>query len=188
MFLLVVVVVLVLVEASAPKVYPMVTLASASTLSGSVIRTFRGGEGCPNMFCLVASSLGLLRSQFSIVCGSSMQRGHRGLRRDRGDGYQQWSVAGSQARKEDRVRSVASGHAIFGPGEPAMHLRCPRICRWWTCKRPVVEGSRGGRGDGPWRVAGGKSGCFGCGVCELVAGYSFVSWYPQEARRARSSV
>ncbi len=38
------------VEASASKVYPRVTLASASTLSGSVVRTLRGGEGLPNMF------------------------------------------------------------------------------------------------------------------------------------------
>ncbi len=30
------------------------------------------------MFCLVASSLGHLRSQCSIVCGPSLQRGHRG--------------------------------------------------------------------------------------------------------------
>ncbi len=37
------VVVVVVVEASAPKVYPRVTLASASTLSGSVVRTLRGG-------------------------------------------------------------------------------------------------------------------------------------------------
>ncbi len=51
------------VEASAPKVYPRVTLASASTLSGSVVGTLRGGEGLPNMFCLVASSLGHIRSQ-----------------------------------------------------------------------------------------------------------------------------
>ncbi len=71
-------VVSVVVEASAPKVYPKVTLASASTLSGSVVRTLRGGEGLPNMVCLVASSLGHLRSQCSIVCGSSSQRGHRG--------------------------------------------------------------------------------------------------------------
>ncbi len=72
------VVFIVIVEASAPKVYPKVTLARASTLSGSVVRTLRGGEGLPNMFCLVASSLGHLRSQCSIVCGSSLQRGHRG--------------------------------------------------------------------------------------------------------------
>ncbi len=50
-----VVVVVVVVEASAPKVYPRVTLASARTLSGSVVRTLRGEEGLPNMFCLVAS-------------------------------------------------------------------------------------------------------------------------------------
>ncbi len=91
-----------------------------------------------------------------------------------GVGFQQWSVAGSQARKEDRVRSVASGNAILGPGEPAIHLRCPRICRWWIPERPADEGSRGGIGDVPMMVAGVQSGCFGCGVCELVAGDSFV--------------
>ncbi len=38
----IVVVGVIVVEASAPKVYPRVTLASASTLSGSVVRTLRG--------------------------------------------------------------------------------------------------------------------------------------------------
>ncbi len=78
LFVVSVVVVVVIVEASAPKVYSRVTLASASTLSGLVVRALRGGEGLPNMFWLVASSLGHLRSQCSIVCGSSLQRGHRG--------------------------------------------------------------------------------------------------------------
>ncbi len=66
------------VETSAPKVYPRVTLASASTLSGSVVRTLRDREGLPKMLCLVASSLEHLRIQCSIVYGSSLQRGHRG--------------------------------------------------------------------------------------------------------------
>ncbi len=66
----------VVVEASALKVYPRVTLARASTFSGSVVRTLRGEEGLPKMFCLVASNLGHLRSKCSIVCGSSLQRGH----------------------------------------------------------------------------------------------------------------
>ncbi len=70
-----------------------------------------------------------------------------------GVGFRQWCVAGSQARQEDGVRSVASGRAILGPGEPAIHLYCPRICRWWICKRPADERSRGGIGDGPRRVA-----------------------------------
>ncbi len=61
-----------------------------------------------------------------------------------GVGFQQWSVAGSQARNEGRVRWVANGHAILGPGEPPIHPRCPRICRWWIYKRPEDEGSRGG--------------------------------------------
>ncbi len=64
-------VVVVVVEASAPKVYPRVTLAIASTLSGPVIRTLRGGERLSNMFYLVASSLGHLRSQCLIVFGSA---------------------------------------------------------------------------------------------------------------------
>ncbi len=144
-----VVVVVVVVEASAQKVYPGVILASASTLSGSVVRTLRG-EGLPNMFCLVASSLGYLRSPCSIVCGSSLQRGHRGS----AEGPKRLAV-GSQVRKEDHVRSVASGHAILGPGEPAIHLRCPQIRRWWIYKRPADEGSGGGIGDAPRRVAGG---------------------------------
>ncbi len=45
--------------------------------------------------------------------------------------FQQRSVVGSKERKEDRVPSVANGHAIFGPGEPAIHLRYPRVCWWW---------------------------------------------------------
>ncbi len=88
----------VVIEASAPKAHPRVTLASASTLSGSVLRTLRGGEGLPNMFCLVAKGT-------QGVCGRVEEIGV---------GFQQWRVAGSQARQEDRVRSVANGHAIFG--------------------------------------------------------------------------
>ncbi len=72
-----------------------------------------------------------------------------------GVGFQQWCVTGSQARKEDRVRPVASGHEILGPNEPAMHFRCRRIYRWWIYKRPADEGSRGGIEDGPRGVAGG---------------------------------
>ncbi len=69
----------VVADASAPKVYPRVTLASASTLSGSVIRTLRYAEGLPKVFCIVASSLGHLPSRCSIVCDSSLQRGHGGV-------------------------------------------------------------------------------------------------------------
>ncbi len=51
-------IVVVIFEASAPKVYRRVTLGSANTLSGSVVRTLTGRERLPKMFCLVASSLG----------------------------------------------------------------------------------------------------------------------------------
>ncbi len=70
-----------------------------------------------------------------------------------GIGFQQWCVAGSQARKGDRVRSVASSRTVLGPGEPAILFHWPRICRWWIRKRSADEGSRGGIGDGPGRVA-----------------------------------
>ncbi len=70
-----------------------------------------------------------------------------------GVGFQQWSMASSQARKEDRVHSVASGHAILRPGEPAIHLRYPRVCWWWIYKCFADEGSRGCIGNGPKRVA-----------------------------------
>ncbi len=61
-----------------------VSLASASTLSGSVVRTLRGGEGLPKMFCLVTLSLGHLRSQCPVVCGSDL-KDIGDLRRGRGD-------------------------------------------------------------------------------------------------------
>ncbi len=71
-------VVAVVVEASAPKVYPRVTLASASTLSGSVVRTLRGGEGLPNMLLLLhrawGTSVASVRSSAAPLC----KGGHRG--------------------------------------------------------------------------------------------------------------
>ncbi len=53
-----------------------VMVGSARTLSGLVVRILRGWEEFPEMFRLVASSLGHLRGQDSTVCGSSLQRGH----------------------------------------------------------------------------------------------------------------
>ncbi len=79
------------VEASAPRVYWRVALASAS--SG-------GGEGLPKVSCLVASSLGHLRSQCSIVCGSSLQRGTVGLRK----GFFDWRKL--SAAKCDRLEET----------------------------------------------------------------------------------
>ncbi len=37
-------------------------------------------------------------------------------------GFQQWSVAGSEALEEDRVHSVGCGHAVLGQGEPSIPL------------------------------------------------------------------
>ncbi len=74
----VIIIIIIMVEALALKVYPRVTLASANTLSGWVVRILRSGAGLPKMLCLVTLSLGHLRSQCSIFCGSSLQRGHRG--------------------------------------------------------------------------------------------------------------
>ncbi len=119
----VVVAVVVFVETSVPKAYPRVALASASTLSGSVLRTLRGGEILPKMFSLILpSSLGHPHSQCSIVCGSSLQRGHNGsaeeLRRF-SVGFQQRSVAeqsfcGYQGTKE----SLTMGSQALKPKQP----------------------------------------------------------------------
>ncbi len=46
--------VVVVVEASAPRVYSRVTLVGDSNLAGSLVRTRRGEERLPKMFCLVA--------------------------------------------------------------------------------------------------------------------------------------
>ncbi len=88
------------------------------------------------------------------VCGEAEQIGVS---------FQGQSVTGWKAPKEDRVRTVTIGHAIYRPGEPALK-------NWLR------------------RVTGGCRGCFGFGVCELVARDSFVPWYPQEGCRAWSTV
>ncbi len=91
-----------------------------------------------------------------------------------GVGFQQWSVAGSKMRNEDRVRTDANDFAILRPGEPAIHLCRPLICRRWIKRYLADEGSPLRVGDGPRRDAGGCSGCFGFSVCELVTTVSFV--------------
>ncbi len=76
------VVIVVFTEASAAKVYLSLTLANTSTLSGSVVRSLRGGEGLSKMFCPVESNLEHLLSQCSIVYG---KEDTGGLLRVRGD-------------------------------------------------------------------------------------------------------
>ncbi len=174
-------VVFVVVEASTPKIYPKVTLGRARTLSGSVLRTLRGGERLPQIFCLVASSLGHLRSRSS----NAFAKGAQGVCGEVEEICVQWSVSGSEAREEDRVRSDGSGHAVLGPGEPDIHLHCPPLCGWWIYTCPVDAGSRGCKGNGPRRVVGGLS---DRGACELVFSDFFVSWHPQEGCRTRSCV
>ncbi len=103
-----------------------VVLASASTLSAAMARTVKSGEG-----------LSKLSSDSSrIEPGASPQpefdclrllfakwtQGVCGGVEEIGIGFQQRNVAGSQARKEDRVRTVVSGHSIVGPGESASLL------------------------------------------------------------------
>ncbi len=64
------------------------------------------------MFCLVTSSLGL---DFLRLLFAKGTQGVCGRVEEICVSFQQWSVAGSEAREGDRVRSVDSGHAIFGP-------------------------------------------------------------------------
>ncbi len=138
------------------------------------------------MFCLVASTQSVFDCLW-LVFTKGTQGVCRGVE-EIGAGFQQRSVAALKVRKEDRVRSVVGGRAIFGPGEPVIHLRCPRVCWWWVCWCSVDEGSRGCIGIGPRMVSGVYNDCFGFGVCELVHRDSFVPWYPQEGCRAWSSI
>ncbi len=65
-----------------------------------------------------------------------------------GLGFQQWSVAGSQARKEDRVRSVAVGNAWSTGTEwtvvktsilTTSPSRPPSGAKYWRPRRPIAE-------------------------------------------------
>ncbi len=170
-----------------PKAYLRVALAKASTLSEPVVKTLKGGEGLPKMFCLVVSDLGHLRGQRSITHGSSLQCACGGVE-EIGVGFQQPSVAGLNACKKNRIRMIVNGFALFRPGKPVIDIHCPQICWWWTCECSTGEGPRECVGNGPRRVAGGCCGYFGLGVCELVIRDSFVDWYQQEDFWARSSV
>ncbi len=83
---------------------------------GGVVMIFGGGEGLPQVFCLVASSLGHLCSQCLTACGSSSKKGTQwvyGGVEEIGVSFQQMSVTGSKAGKEDRIRTIANEFAIF---------------------------------------------------------------------------
>ncbi len=84
------------------------------------------GGGLPNMLCLVASSVSHLRSQCSIVCGSSLQRRHRlsagGISRR----HRKWAMEGCCWLRR-----------LFP-------LRCLRArCRGFLCALVSIEGSSG---------------------------------------------
>ncbi len=67
------------VEMSAIRSYWKDALTSTSLLSGSMVRTSRGGEELSKVFCLIMSSRGHHRSNYSIICDSSLQSGKVGL-------------------------------------------------------------------------------------------------------------
>ncbi len=52
-----------------------------------------------------------------------------------GVSFQQKSGTGSNSLKEDRTCTIAHVFAVLRPGQPAIHLRCSRICWWWTGER-----------------------------------------------------
>ncbi len=94
------VVVIVVAEASAPKVYPRVTLASASTLSGSVVRTLDKGWTRTSKDILSSCIKPGAPSQPGFDClrllfANGTQRVYGGAE-EIGVGFQQRSVAGSQ--------------------------------------------------------------------------------------------
>ncbi len=100
------------VDASAPRAYWRVTLASASTLSRSVVRTLRVGGGLPIESHrdwaspqVVIDCLGLLFAKGTQwVCGGVEKMGV---------GFQQWSMTGLKVHKDDRIHTIAIGFAIL---------------------------------------------------------------------------
>ncbi len=63
-----------------------------------------------------------------------------------GEGFQQRSVTGSKARKEDRSRSIGNGFAIFRLAKPVIHLRFD-VCELVTGNFFVVRYPQ--KGPGP---------------------------------------
>ncbi len=67
------------VEASPPKVSPMVNFASANNISGTVVKPPRGGKEPPRKIFLPLSSLGSL-----IDCSSALKRVQHPVLQDSG--------------------------------------------------------------------------------------------------------
>ncbi len=91
-------------------------VAQASGGASSMVRTLRGGEEIPEMFCLVASSLGRPPSRCLMVCDSSFKRGHSGSMEGFEEivlRFQSWYATALRVHKEDHVRRIAVCFAIF---------------------------------------------------------------------------
>ncbi len=107
-----------------------VVLASASTLSASVARTLKSGEGLSKLSSdtsrIEPQSISAARVRLSAapLCKGGTQ-GVRGGVEVIGVGSQQRNVAGSQARKEDRVRTVVGANQSLvqenPPYTPTVH-------------------------------------------------------------------
>ncbi len=84
-------------------------LASASTFSGSVVRTPSGGEGLPKVCCWTASRFGHLCSQYSSVCDSSLHSGHVGP----AVGSSKWTYALRSGVCPDRRRTRRTVYVLL---------------------------------------------------------------------------
>ncbi len=84
-------------------------LASASTFSGSVVRTPSGGEGLPKG-CRRTSRLRHLCSQCSGVCGSSLHSGHVGS----AAGSSRWAYALRSGVCPARRRARKTASTLLG--------------------------------------------------------------------------
>ncbi len=91
-----------------------------------MVRTLRGVE-VSNMFRRVASSLGLSRSQDFVLCGYSLQMGLQwicGGVEEVGVCSQERCVAGSKARKEDRVCTIVNCPVVHAfTGGPSVNVQ-----------------------------------------------------------------
>ncbi len=108
-------------------------LASASTFTGSVVRTPRGGEGLPKACCRGTSMFGHLCSQCSGVCGSSLHSGHVGS----AAGSSRWTYALRSGVCPARRRARRTASALL---ELAMLSAFQEKCSYTMAVRGLLNG------------------------------------------------
>ncbi len=105
-------------------------LASASTFSGSVVRTQSGGEGLPKVCCRRTSKFGHLGSQCSSDCSSPLHSGSAA-------GSSNWAYTLRSGVCLDRRRARKTASALL---ESAMQSTFQEKCSYTMAVRSLLDG------------------------------------------------